>query len=87
VRLREENTRRKRDGPFRDVVLAAVGEAAFSEELLDIAKDTAISELMKTVIECKRSKVMDLCQSHVDGSLCSQYLRNCTLPVYLTWKQ
>ncbi|KIM77905.1 hypothetical protein PILCRDRAFT_824893 [Piloderma croceum F 1598] len=49
VRLREETAHRKSLGPFRDVVLAAVGEAAFSEELLDIAKDAAISQLMKMV--------------------------------------
>jgi hypothetical protein len=53
ARLREKNTPRRSNGPFRDQVLAAVGEAAFSEELLDIAKDAAISQLMQTVTECK----------------------------------
>jgi hypothetical protein len=52
VRLREETAHRRSSGPFRDVVLTAVGEAAFSEELLDIAKDAAISQLMKTVTRC-----------------------------------
>lgn len=53
ARLREKNTPRRSNGPFRDQVLAAVGEAAFSEELLDIAKDAAISQLMVRVTECK----------------------------------
>jgi hypothetical protein len=52
VSLREENVHRRSKGPFRDMVLAAVGEAAFSEELLDLAKDAAISQLTKTVADC-----------------------------------
>lgn len=60
VRLREEHTHRRSKGPFRDMILAAVGEAAFSEELLDLAKDATISQLTQTVTKCKHSTNINL---------------------------
>jgi hypothetical protein len=84
VILREQTAHRRRSGPFRDVILAAVGEAAFSEELLDLAKDAAISHLMKTVTRCTYLNIIALCQQ-VDKSLLPQYLRNYILPVHHTW--
>lgn len=83
VRLREGTAHRRSTGPFREVVLTAVGEAAFSEELLDLAKDAAISQLMKTVTQCEYSTFISLRQSHESSR--PQYLGNYMLHVHLTW--
>jgi len=58
VRLRVANIRRTSKGLFRDAVMAAVGEAAFSEELVDLAKDAAILQMTKTVTKREHSLIV-----------------------------
>jgi hypothetical protein len=74
VRLRHENECRRSNGPFRDVIMATVGKGAFSEELLDIAKDAVISQLTKTVTRCEHLPIITLCAPH--GIAYSQFQRN-----------